>query len=67
MVSFDISYSSKLSRDFRDISDYDAATGHYSNYNIALSNSMQQNISQITPEISFLFLKEIQCLEYCQS
>ncbi|WP_241331267.1 TonB-dependent receptor [Chryseobacterium arthrosphaerae] len=58
MVSFDISYSSKLSRDFRDISDYDAATGHYSNYNIALSNSMQQNISQITPEISFSLFKK---------
>lgn len=52
-VSFEVNYSSNASRDFRNVNDFDTATGQYSEYNTALSNSMRQKINKITPEVSF--------------
>lgn len=57
-VSFEMNYSSNTSSDLRDVNDFDAATGQYSEYNTALSNSMRQKINKITPEISFQLNKK---------
>ncbi|NML72336.1 outer membrane beta-barrel protein [Chryseobacterium sp. RP-3-3] len=52
-VSFEVSYSSKISRDSRDVNDFNATSGQYSDYNSPLSNSLKQKINQLTPELSF--------------
>lgn len=52
-VSFEVTYNSKISRDSRDVNDFNAATGRYSDYNSPLSNSLRQKINQLTPELSF--------------
>ncbi|MBB4806135.1 hypothetical protein HNP38_001407 [Chryseobacterium defluvii] len=52
-VSFNLSYEAKVSRGLRDVNDFDANTGEYSNYNTLLSTSMDQKINQISPELSF--------------
>lgn len=57
-ISLELQYSSKLSRDLRDVSDFDAATGQYSTYNTVLSNSMDQKINQVSPELSFFLSKK---------
>jgi hypothetical protein len=57
-VSLEINYNSKLSRDFRDVNDFDSTTGQYSKYNTALSNSMEQRINQVSPELSFFLTKK---------
>ncbi|MCJ7932951.1 MAG: outer membrane beta-barrel family protein [Chryseobacterium sp.] len=57
-VSFEIQYNSKLSRDLRDFSDFDPATGQYSKYNSLLSNSMDQRVNQFSPELSFFLNKK---------
>ncbi|REC49747.1 TonB-dependent receptor [Chryseobacterium pennipullorum] len=58
MVSVQLQYSSKLSRNIKDFNDFDPATGQYSKYNILLSNSMDQRINQISPELSFMLFKK---------
>lgn len=57
-VSLNINYDSKLSRDLREVNDFDTATGQYSRYNIDLSNSMEQKINQLSPELSFYLAKK---------
>ena len=57
-VSFEVNYSSNISRDLRDINDFDIATGQYSEYNTALSNSMRQKVNKITPELTFSLNKK---------
>ncbi|MBV8328692.1 TonB-dependent receptor [Chryseobacterium sp.] len=57
-VSLELQYSSKLSRDARNFSDFDPATGQYSKYNILLSNSMDQRINQLSPELSYSLNKK---------
>lgn len=57
-VSLEINYNSKLSRDFRDVNDFDSTTGQYSKYNTALSNNMEQRINQVSPELSFFLTKK---------
>ncbi|SHG82864.1 outer membrane beta-barrel protein [Chryseobacterium vrystaatense] len=52
-VSFEVAYNSKISRDSRDVNDFNAASGEYSDYNSPLSNSLRQKISQISPQLSF--------------
>ncbi len=57
-ISLDINYNSKLSRDFRDVSDFDDITGQYSKYNTVLSNSTEQRINQLSPELSVYLTKK---------
>jgi hypothetical protein len=57
-VNFDVNYSSNTLRNLRNINDFDIATGQYSEYNTALSNSMGHNISKIIPELSFALNKK---------
>lgn len=52
-VSFEVAYNSKISRDSRDVNDFNAASGQYSDYNSPLSNSLMQKINQLIPELSF--------------
>jgi hypothetical protein len=52
-VSFEIAYNSNISSNSRDVNDFNAATGQYSDYNSPLSNSLRQKINQITPQLSF--------------
>lgn len=58
MVNFGLQYNSKLSSDIRNFSDFDPATGQYSQYNTRLSNSMDQKINQLSPELSFFLYKK---------
>ncbi|KMQ65515.1 hypothetical protein ACM46_06415 [Chryseobacterium angstadtii] len=53
MVSFEISYNSKMSKNARDVNDFNMGSGDYSDYNTPLSNSLRQTINQITPQLSF--------------
>ncbi|AZA77625.1 TonB-dependent receptor [Chryseobacterium sp. G0186] len=57
-VSVGLQYNSKLSDDVREFRDFDPATGQYSQYNTRLSNSMDQRINQISPEMSFFLYKK---------
>ena len=57
-VSFEVNYSSNILRDLRDVNDFDIATGQYSEYNSALSNSMRQKVNKITPELTFSLNKK---------
>lgn len=52
-VGLGISYNSANTRNIRDVNDFNAATQQYSDYNDILSNSMNQKIDQISPELSF--------------
>lgn len=52
-VSFEIAYNSNISSNSRDVNDFNAATGQYSDYNSPLSNSLRQKINQISPQLSF--------------
>ncbi|AZA51825.1 TonB-dependent receptor [Chryseobacterium sp. G0201] len=56
-VTLNMSYSSKLSRDIRNVNDFNDNTGQYSDYNILLSNNMNQKVNQISPELSFALNK----------
>ncbi|AZA84967.1 hypothetical protein C1637_22060 [Chryseobacterium lactis] len=57
-VSLEVKYTTKSSRDIRDINDFDIATGEYSKYNMLLSNSMRQKINQISPELTYQLSKK---------
>jgi len=57
-VSFEVNYNSNILRDLRDVNDFDIATGQYSEYNSALSNSMRQKVNKITPELTFSLNKK---------
>ncbi|MDR6923505.1 TonB-dependent receptor [Chryseobacterium sp. 2987] len=57
-VNFELNYSSKITRDLRDVNDFDAATGQYTDYNTSLSNSMRQKINKLTPELTFSLNKK---------
>lgn len=52
-VGLGISYNSANTRNIRDVNDFNAATQQYSDYNDILSNTMNQKIDQISPELSF--------------
>ncbi|PQA95915.1 hypothetical protein B0A69_05975 [Chryseobacterium shigense] len=52
-VSFEVAYNSKISRDSRDVNDFNVVSGQYSDYNSPLSNSLRQTLNQLTPELSF--------------
>ncbi|MDQ1095177.1 outer membrane beta-barrel protein [Chryseobacterium camelliae] len=52
-VSLNVGYSSKISRNTRNVNDFNAITGDYSAYNALLSNLMNQNINQFSPELLF--------------
>lgn len=58
IVSLQLEYSSKVSRNSRDFNDFDPVTGQYSKYNTVLSNSMNQTINQLSPELSFSLFKK---------
>ncbi|MBB6370894.1 TonB-dependent receptor [Chryseobacterium shigense] len=57
-VSLNLTYNSKISRDFRDVNDFNAVSGMYSDYNIFLSNSMNQKFNEINPTLSFDMAKK---------
>lgn len=57
-ISLNLNYDSKFSRGLRNVNDFDINTGQYSKYNAILSNSMDQKINQISPEINFEFNKK---------
>lgn len=57
-VSLNITYNSKISRDLREVNDFNAASGIYSDYNILLSNSMNQKFNEINPTLSFDMTKK---------
>lgn len=52
-VNVSLTYESKLTRNLRDVNDFDLNNGQYSDYNDALSNTMSQKNSQFKPEISY--------------
>ncbi|MDC8105055.1 outer membrane beta-barrel family protein [Chryseobacterium sp. B21-037] len=52
-VSLNLNYEAKISGAERNVNDFDANTGQYSKYNSVLSNSMDQKINQLSPELSF--------------
>ena len=52
-VSLNVNYSSANNRDIRNVNDFDDHTGQYSDYNMLLSNSMNQRINQISPDLTF--------------
>ncbi|MFP3597541.1 outer membrane beta-barrel protein [Chryseobacterium sp. SIMBA_029] len=51
-ITANLSYDAKVSRDMRDVNDFDDATGQYSKYNVPLSTRMNQNINKFSPELS---------------
>lgn len=52
-ISLQMEYNSQISRNLRDVNDFNESSGDYSNYNILLSNGMNQKINQFAPELSF--------------
>ncbi|MBK1897659.1 TonB-dependent receptor [Chryseobacterium paridis] len=52
-ISLSVNYDSKFSKNLRNVNDFDINTGDYSKYNTVLSNSMDQRINQISPELNF--------------
>jgi len=52
-ISLSLSYSATAMNNMRNVNDFDAATQQYSDYNEVLSNSMNQKINEISPELSF--------------
>lgn len=51
-INFEMKYSSKLNRNLRNVNDFNESAGEYSDYNMPLSNRMNQKINQISPELS---------------
>jgi hypothetical protein len=52
-VSFGLNYNSKTETNARIVNDFDANSGQYSDYNIALSNSSEEKTNQLSPAITF--------------
>ncbi|WP_326984799.1 TonB-dependent receptor [Chryseobacterium sp. MYb264] len=52
-VSLNLSYSAKTLRNLRDVNDFNESSGQYADYNSELSNTMNQKINQLSPELSF--------------
>lgn len=52
-ISLGLEYNSQSFRNLRDVNDFNESSGDYTNYNTVLSNSMNQKINQIAPELSF--------------
>lgn len=52
-ISLQMEYNSQISRNLRDVNDFNEGSGDYSNYNTLLSNGMNQKINQFAPELSF--------------
>lgn len=52
-VSLSLNYESRFNNNTRDVNDFNDITGEYSNYNMILSNSMNQKVNEITPELTF--------------
>ncbi|REC55416.1 hypothetical protein DRF62_06420 [Chryseobacterium piscium] len=57
-VTVSLAYESKLTRNLRDVNDFDLSNGQYSDYNDALSNTMSQKNDQFKPEISYELIKK---------
>lgn len=57
-INLNLKYDSRTTRDIRDVNNFDALTGQYSDYNIDLSKKMNQKINKISPELSFEFNKK---------
>jgi hypothetical protein len=57
-VTLSLAYESKLTRNLRDVNDFDLSNGQYSDYNDALSNTMSQKNDQFKPEISYELIKK---------
>ncbi|MBV8328693.1 outer membrane beta-barrel protein [Chryseobacterium sp.] len=56
-IGINIRYSAKQNGNLRDVYDFDPTTETYSVQSVALSNSMEQKINQVTPEVSFNLIK----------
>ncbi|WP_336731034.1 TonB-dependent receptor [Chryseobacterium sp. VD8] len=52
-VTMSMEYNSRNSVNERIVNDFDTATGKYTVYNLALSNSSDEKNNQLSPEISF--------------
>jgi hypothetical protein len=52
-VTISLEYNSRNSVNERIVNDFDTATGKYTVYNLALSNSSDEKNNQLSPEISF--------------
>ncbi|WP_159479050.1 TonB-dependent receptor [Chryseobacterium sp. 18068] len=57
-VTVSLAYENKLTRNLRDVNDFDLSNGQYSDYNDALSNTMSQKNNQFKPEISYELIKK---------
>lgn len=57
-VSLEFEYNSQSFRNLRDVNDFNETNGDYSDYNMLLSNKMNQKINQISPELSFQLNKK---------
>lgn len=51
-LTANVRYQAKLISDFKEVNDFDLNTGKYSKYNSVLSNSLDQKINQISPELT---------------
>jgi len=52
-ISLNLNYENNLDRNLREVNDFDQNTGQYSNYNMGLSNKMDQKINKISPELVY--------------
>ena len=52
-ISLNLTYENSLDRNLREVNDFDQNTGDYSNYNMGLSNRMNQKIDKISPELVY--------------
>ncbi|KQT24107.1 hypothetical protein ASG22_08810 [Chryseobacterium sp. Leaf405] len=57
-ISLELQYNSQIFRNLRDVNDFNDNSGEYTTYNSLLSNSMNQKINQIAPELSFAINKK---------
>lgn len=66
-VSLNVNYSSANNRNIRNVNDFDNNTGQYSDYNMLLSNSMNQKINQISPDLTFEINKKAKHMGICRT
>ncbi|MDF2932359.1 MAG: hypothetical protein K0R36_1690 [Chryseobacterium sp.] len=52
-ISLSLNYENNVDRNLREVNDFDQNTGQYSNYNMGLSNRMNQKIDKISPELVY--------------
>ena len=51
-VNLSLSYETRRNNNLRDVNDFNDITGDYSDYNMILSNSMNQKVNEITSELT---------------